>query len=108
MMTTVTLNGQTYDADAVGILMDPDLREELHFAFDWTADDLVLCRRADGWSLHAPGSTDDDIASGDAPCLVSGEGEPTADDYTAALEQMFLDAYCEAHERKFGEEFVVN
>ena len=25
-----------------------------------------------GWSLHAPGSSDEQIASGYAPCLVSG------------------------------------
>lgn len=35
--------------------------------------DLVLCESADGWSLHAPGSTDEQIASGDAPPLASGE-----------------------------------
>lgn len=50
-----------------------------------TANDLVLCQSADGWSLHAPGSTDEDIASGDAPYIVSGPGEPTAADYSAAL-----------------------
>lgn len=38
-----------------------------------TARDLVLCRSADGWSLHAPGSTDEQIANGDAPYLVSGD-----------------------------------
>ncbi len=48
-------------------------------------DDLVLCTSADGWSLHAPGSTDEDIASGDAPYLVTGPGEaPTETDYAAA------------------------
>lgn len=37
----------------------------------------VVCESAEGWSLHAPGSTDAEIASGDAPALVSGawEGE---------------------------------
>lgn len=43
-----------------------------------SADSLVLCRsdRGDGgWSLHAPGSTDEDIANGDAPYLVSGTAE---------------------------------
>ena len=49
------------------------------------ADDLVICRSADGWSLHAPGSTDEEIASGDARYLVSGEGEPTKADYARAL-----------------------
>lgn len=41
-------------------------------------DRLVLVRsdRGDGgWSLHAPGSGDDAIASGDAPPLLSGPSE---------------------------------
>lgn len=46
--------------------------------------DLVLCESPDGWSLHAPGSTDEDIASGAAPYLVSGTGEPTEADYARA------------------------
>jgi hypothetical protein len=54
-----------------------------------SAADLVLCKSDHGdggWSLHAPGSTDEDIACGDAPYLVSGEGyEPTAADYDAAM-----------------------
>ncbi len=54
-------------------------------AAEYTAADLVLCESADGWSLHAPGSTDEDIANGDAPYLVSGEGEPSDADYEAAL-----------------------
>lgn len=50
------------------------------------ASDLVLCESADGWSLHAPGSSDDEIAAGDASYLVCGEGDhPTAADYSAAL-----------------------
>lgn len=55
---------------------------------DWTADDLVLCESPDGWSLHAPGSSDEDIARGDAPYLVSGPGEPTEADYAAALREL--------------------
>lgn len=51
----------------------------------YTAADLVLCESADGWSLHAPESTDEDIASGDAPYLLSGEGEPTAQDRAEAF-----------------------
>jgi len=38
-------------------------------------NDLVLCRSDagdGGWSLHAPGSTDADIASGNAPALATG------------------------------------
>jgi len=46
------------------------------FATFWplTPQDLVLCRSADGWSLHAPGSSDEDIASGAAPYLTAGIG----------------------------------
>jgi len=51
----------------------------------YEATDLVLCESADGWSLHAPGSSDDEIAAGDAPYLVCGEDEPSADDYREAL-----------------------
>jgi hypothetical protein len=40
-----------------------------------------------GWSLHAPGSTDEEIASGEAPALASGpEAAPTADGYRRAKE----------------------
>ena len=57
--------------------------------------DLVLCRSDcgdGGWSLHPAGSTDEQIASGDAPYLVSGtaqwvDGEwdrPNAQDYAKA------------------------
>lgn len=48
-----------------------------------TADDLVLCRSDagdGGWSLHAPGSTDEQIASGDAPYLASGTARLLPDD----------------------------
>lgn len=50
--------------------------------------DLILCQSADGWSLHAPGSTDEDIASGDAPYLASGEGQPAQADYDAAAAKL--------------------
>jgi hypothetical protein len=59
---------------------------------------LVLCRSDagdGGWSLHAPGSTDEDIASGDAPPLLSGTAEwqgvwsrPNAADYRDALTKL--------------------
>jgi hypothetical protein len=58
---------------------------------------LVLCRSDNGdggWSLHAPGSTDEQIACGDAPYLASGPAEideqtgewnrPNAEDYATA------------------------
>ena len=38
---------------------------------------LIACESADGYSLHAPGSTDEDIADGTSPYLVS---EPWAHD----------------------------
>lgn len=65
---------------------------------DATAEALVLCRSDQGdggWSLHAPGSSDEDIATGDAPYLASGPAEfdaaavewdrPNAADYAAAM-----------------------
>jgi hypothetical protein len=39
---------------------------------------FVLCRSDQGdggWSLHAPGSSDNDIATGDAPYITSGPAE---------------------------------
>ena len=58
-------------------------------------DDLILCRsdRGDGgWSLHAPGATDEEIACGDAPAILTGEAlwedgrwsRPNQTDYTRA------------------------
>lgn len=49
-------------------------------------DDAELVRYDSplGWSLHAPGATREDIALGDEPYLVAGDGEPTAADYDAA------------------------
>lgn len=37
-----------------------------------TNNEFVVCSTADGYSLHAPGSTDEDIADGSAPALASG------------------------------------
>jgi hypothetical protein len=65
-----------------------------------TAADLILVRSDagdGGWSLHAPGSTDDQIAEGDASALADGEAEmgddgewnaPTPADYAAALAKL--------------------
>lgn len=36
---------------------------------------LVVCESADGWSLHAPDATDEAIASGDAPPILTGAWE---------------------------------
>ncbi len=49
---------------------------------------LVLCQTADGWSLHAPGSTDLEIAEGNAPYLRNGPGKPTAQDYAQAYAEL--------------------
>ncbi len=54
--------------------------------------DLVVCYSDagdGGWSLHAPGSTDDEIAEGTARVLVSGTGPITADDYAAARRMLY-------------------
>jgi hypothetical protein len=45
---------------------------------------LILCTTSTGWSLHAPGSSDEDIASGVAAPLASGDGRPEALDYEHA------------------------
>lgn len=49
-----------------------------------TPNDLVLCQSADGWSLHAPGSTDEDIANGDARPILCDSGKPDENHYQAA------------------------
>ena len=41
-----------------------------------------------GWSLHAPGSTDEEIADGTAVALASGTGPITRDDYDLARAQL--------------------
>lgn len=69
---------------------------QLHRHEWYTASDLVLCRSDTGdggWSLHAPDADDEDVASGDAPAIISGTAErdsagewsrPTAEDYALA------------------------
>jgi hypothetical protein len=52
---------------------------------DHSPRDLVLCVRPDGWSLHAPGSSDEDIASGDAPYILVGFGKATSKDREKAF-----------------------
>ena len=57
------------------------------------ATDLILCRSDmgdGGWILHAPGSTDEDIAEGNAPALVSGRSRrgPNEADYADAFRQL--------------------
>lgn len=75
-----------------------------HGCARWRCDDshpaLVLVRsdRGDGgWSLHAPGSTDEEIADGTASVLASGTAEmvdgewsrPDATDYGTAAKRLF-------------------
>lgn len=72
--------------DLAGWDLTPHWTDDSRYTITLTVpNDLVLCTSADGWSLHAPGSTDEQIATGDAPYLVSGDGEPTQADYAAAL-----------------------
>lgn len=41
------------------------------YHWGWTAIQFVVCSSPDGFSLHMPDATDADIASGDAPYIVS-------------------------------------
>jgi hypothetical protein len=50
--------------------------------------DFVLVTSGDGWSLHAPGSTNADIALGNARYLISGPDTPSPADYAAARRQL--------------------
>lgn len=70
---------------------DPDAQCPTHGCARWRCDadhpataDLELCLSPTGWSLHAPGSTDEQIRDGDRPPLASGDGRPTAEDYRRA------------------------
>lgn len=65
--------------------------------------DFILTRSDQGdggWSLHAPGSTDEDIATGEAAALVTGVSRkragkwmrPNARDYADAVIMMARDA----------------
>ena len=65
--------------------------------------DFILTRSDQGdggWSLHAPGSTDEDIATGEAAALVTGVSRkragkwmrPNARDYADAAMVMARDA----------------
>jgi len=55
----------------------------------------LLCRSADGWSFHAPGSSDEAIAKGDA-YVVPRPGIAQAKFHTA---QMLGDAFAEREKR---------
>lgn len=47
---------------------------------------MVQRRRPGGWSLHAPGATDEQIASGVASCILAGDGRPTVADFVEAFQ----------------------
>jgi hypothetical protein len=53
---------------------------------------LILCTSPWGWSLHAPGATNEQIREGDAPPLLSGEGRPTQADYDRAWAVRLVEA----------------
>lgn len=48
--------------------------------------DLVTCESAEGWSIHAPGATDEAIREGEAAPLATGDGRPTAADYATVID----------------------
>lgn len=62
----------------------------------YTAADMVLCRSDagdGGWSLHAPGATDEEIAVGDAPIILDGEAELIGDQWTAPTEADYAEGF---------------
>lgn len=67
----------------------PLYKQAVDIDIDTAEEELVECISPEGWSLHAPGSTDEEIATGDAPYILSGEGRPTAADRRRAAE-MFV------------------
>jgi hypothetical protein len=77
-------DGRAY-ADADCAYLVDDWREIAKATIARHAEaELVECDSPDGFSLHAPGSSDEDIADGTAPPLVSGDGQPTEADYIEA------------------------
>lgn len=61
--------------------------------------DLVLVRSDTGdggWSLHPAGSTDEQIASGDAPYLVSGPAQWVDGDWDRPNAQDYAEAHAQA------------
>lgn len=89
---TQPINGEAWaDEGTLLMAMEQNVREqggaliELGAADnDWGAGDLIECRSADGWSLHAPWASDEKIANGDEPALTDGEGDITAANRAAA------------------------
>jgi hypothetical protein len=80
----VDRDGEAY-ADADCACLADDWRAIAKAAVARHAEaELVECGSPDGFSLHAPGSRDEDIADGTAPPLVSGDGRPAQADYLAA------------------------
>jgi hypothetical protein len=77
-------NGEAY-ADADCAYLADDWRTIAKAAVARHAEaELVDCLSPDGFSLHAPGSSDEDIADGTSPPLVYGDGQPTETDYIEA------------------------
>jgi hypothetical protein len=80
----VDRDGEAY-ADADCAYLADDWRDIARAVVASHAEaELVECDSPDGFSLHAPGSSDEDIADGTAPPLVSGDGRPTEADYLEA------------------------
>jgi hypothetical protein len=80
-------SGAAFADDDCAALRD-DWREIVHAEIARHArKHLVGCFSPDGFSLHAPESTDDDIASGEAPYLISAPGYPNNADFAAAWVQ---------------------
>lgn len=98
------------DPTSYAALMDDELREQLASQCDWK-NEIVECSSSDGWSLHEPGSTEEEIASGNAPFLLCGgdETETTAPRlaWERAAQLAFLASYCRAHKATFGETFAL-
>jgi hypothetical protein len=89
------------DYEEMGLIQKPGtIWDASHCMYRPVADylprDLVVVKTGDGWSLHAPGSADKDIASGAAPYLMAGPGHVTGADKEMAfalwLDQQKLDA----------------
>jgi hypothetical protein len=77
-------DGEAY-ADADCAYLTDNWRETAKATIARHAEaELIECDSPDGFSLHAPGSSDEDIADGTAPPLVCGDGRPAEADYLEA------------------------
>lgn len=71
------------DRDDDAVILEADI---LEWKAQFSARDLVLRKRADGWDLHVPLACDEDIDCGYSPPLLSGQGHPAAADYDEAFQ----------------------